>query len=270
MKKFIISVLSLTLLSTISFAQGVSSYSYGIDTKPFRFGAFVAPTISWMKSSARTDDGKNYNISNEGFKIGFTYGLIAEYYFQPNYAIVSGLQMNMGGGKMAMDRIDKTAASDMINKASFDYSLNFLEIPLALKLRTDPISNFRFFGQAGFSLGFRVTKMASYDIEYFDNDGNAQSWSVQKDKMGSKGTLKPGFSPINVQMSLGLGVEYPIADKLAAYFGFYFNNGFAPDMTNPQNFELYGVDNTPINVNSSFKDGNVRFNNFALRLGIFF
>ncbi|HRP88633.1 MAG TPA: porin family protein [Edaphocola sp.] len=267
MKKIILSSLSLALIGTsASFAQG----SYDIDLKPFRIGAYVAPTIAWMKSSARTDDGKNYNITNDGSKMGFTYGLVAEYYFQPNYALVTGLQMNMGGGKMSMDRISKSLNPNMINKASFDYNISLIEIPVAIKLRTEPISNFRFFGQAGLNVGFRVAKKASYDITYTDNDATIQTNSVEKDKLGSRGTLKPGFSPLNVQMSLGIGAEYPLTDKLAAYVGVYFNNGFAPDMTNPQNFELYGKNNTPITVNDNFKDGNVRFNNFALRLGIFF
>jgi len=42
----------------------------------------------------------------------------------------------------------------------------------------------------------------------------------------------------------------------------FFNNGFAPDMTNPDKYEL--------NYAGTFKDGHTRLNNFALRLGLYF
>lgn len=246
-----------------------SGSSYGIDTKKFRFGAYLAPTMSWMRSTSKTNDDKTYNIANNGSKVGFTYGLMAEYYFQDNYAIVSGLQMNMGGGKMGMARSSEVPAKNTIKTASFDYNLSFLEIPVAIKLRTDPVSNFRFFGQAGVTLGFRVARKAAYELTYFDENEQLMTASQDKDKIGSRGTLNPGFAPINFQMNLGAGVEYPLTDKLAAYAGIFFNNGFLPDVTNPQNFELYNKGQA-INVNNDFRDGNTRFNNFALRLGIFF
>src|SRR5690606_29580864 len=127
-----------------------------------------------------------------------------------------------------------------------------------------------FFGQAGVTLGLRVAKKAAYELQYWDGNTNNVAISQEKDKLGSRGTLNPGFAPVNFQMNLGVGAEYPLTDKLAAYVGIFFNNGFLPDMTNPQNFELHDNNNQPIEVNSSFKDGNVRFNNIALRLGIFF
>lgn len=270
MKKLLLTLSGLALFASSSFAQS----SYGIDTKKMRFGAYLAPTIAWMKSSSKTDDGKNYNIGSDGSKAGFMWGLMAEYYFQDNYALVTGLQMNMGGGKMTMDRAEKAPMAKTIDRASFDYNINFVEIPVAIKLRTDPVSNFRFFGQAGVTLGARVGRKAAYELSYYGDAANSTSdlltATQSKDKLGSRATLSPGFAPVNFQMNLGIGAEYPLTDKLAAYVGIFFNNGFVPDMTNPQNYELYDNNNKLIDVNSTFKDGNVRFNNFALRLGIFF
>jgi len=273
MKKIALLLAGFGLLAATAVAQEdnttFSGSSYGIDTKKFRFGAYLAPTMSWMRSTSKTNDDKTYNIANDGSKVGFIYGLMAEYYFQDNYAIVSGLQMNMGGGKMSMSRASNVPAKNTIQTASFDYNLSLLEIPVAIKLRTDPVSNFRFFGQAGVTLGFRVARKAAYDLTYYNDNEQLITVSQEKDKIGSRGALNPGFAPVNFQMNLGAGVEYPLTDKLAAYAGIFFNNGFLPDVTNPQNFELYDKGQA-INVNNDFKDGNTRFNNFALRIGIFF
>lgn len=274
MKNLLLTACLIAGFTSATKAQGVnyspSSSSYGIDTKPLRFGAYLAPTMAWMTSTSKTDGDKNYAVSNDGSKVGFMYGLIMEYYFQPNYAFVTGLQMNMGGGKMSMARLATTAEKSTIQKASFDYSISLIEIPVALKLRTNPIGDLRFFGQAGVTLGIRTAKKASYQLTYFDENAVSQNVSKEKDKLGSVASLKPGFSPVNFQMNIGLGIEYPLSQGLAAYAGVFFNNGFVPDMTNPSNYALYNTTNQKIDVNSTFADGNVRFNNIALRLGIFF
>ncbi|RQO30482.1 hypothetical protein DBR32_13025 [Taibaiella sp. KBW10] len=272
MRKILLLLSSFVTLANASFAQDapMQSSSYGIDTKKLRFGAYVAPTMSWMRATSKTDDNKNYNITNDGTKVGFTYGLMAEYYFQDNYAIVTGLQMNSGGGKLTMERVSSVGEANTVQKGVFQYNISYLEIPVGIKLRTDPISNFRLFGQVGLTLGINVAKKASYDLNYYDSDTKIQSISQSKDKLTTSSTFGTAVAPVMLSMNIGLGAEYPLTDKLAGYIGIFFNNGFLPDATSPQNYELYDNANNKIKVNSTFKDGNVRFNNFALRLGVFF
>lgn len=243
---------------------------YGIDTKKLRFGAYVAPTLAWMRATSKSDDNKNYNIANDGSKVGFTYGLMAEYYFEDNYAIVTGLQMTNGGGKMSMQRVSSVAEANTIQKAAFQYNMAYLEIPVGIKLRTDPVGDMRFFGQVGLTLGINVAKKASYDLEYYDSDTKMQAISKEKDKLTSSATFTTAVAPAMLSMNIGIGAEIPFTNKVAGYVGLFFNNGFLPDATSPQNYELYDNANNKIKVNSTFKDGNVRFNNFALRLGVFF
>lgn len=252
------SVAALLLLQAApSIAQETTVSGSDIDSKKFRFGVFVAPTMSWMRPTTdKTDDGQ-YAPKNNGSKIGFTYGLMAEYNFAENYAIVTGLQVNMAGGKIISDYLGSESAS-VVKKADFNYRLNYLEIPVGLKLRTDPISGFRFFGQLGLTTGFNLAKKATYTVDYTDANGKAMVSAGENEKI--KGTL--AIAPIMFTMNIGAGAEYPINNKLAAYAGIFFNNGFAPDATNPNKYDMpYGL---------SFKDGNTRLNNFALRLGLFF
>lgn len=273
MRKIILLLSSLVALAPAVQAQDApyqSSGSFGIDTKKLRFGAYVAPTTAWMRATSKSDDNKNYNITNDGTKVGFTYGLMAEYYFEDNYAIVTGLQMTSGGGKMAMQRVATTPEANTIQKAAFQYNMTYLEIPVGIKLRTDPVGDMRFFGQVGLTLGVNVAKKASYNLDYYDVDSKIQAISKEKDKLTSSATLGTVVAPVMLSMNIGIGAEYPLTDKVAGYVGLFFNNGFLPDATSPQNYELYDNANNKIKVNNTFKDGNVRFNNFALRLGIFF
>ncbi len=259
MKKIIITSLAALLSLPVSntFAQTEQSTGSSIDSKKFRFGVFVAPTMAWMRPTTdKTDDGQ-YEPTNDGSKIGFTYGLMAEYHFAENYAFVTGLQVNMAGGKINSKYLGSETA-DVVKNANFNYRLNYLEIPVALKLRTDLISGFRFFGQLGLTTGFNIAKKATYEVDYYNEAGALSKSTGKNEKI--KGTL--AIAPVMFTMNIGAGVEYPLNDKLAAYVGLFFNNGFAPDATNPNKYSLP--------YSGSFKDANTRLNNFALRLGLFF
>jgi len=253
--KRILPKIGLLFLSAVgAFSMNASAQS----DKKIKFGAFIAPTISWMKPTANKSDNGEYATSNDGSKVGFTYGLMAEYNFADNYSFVTGLQINMAGGKIDAKRdMAPSDSASYLNKASFDYHLQYLEIPLALKMRTNEISGFRFFGQIGITPSFVVAKKASYNVVMNNFD---KETTFEDEKVKLKGTL--AISPILFQMNIGVGAEYPFSDQLSGYIGLFFNNGFAPDVTNPNKYDLP--------YKASFKDGNVRLNNFALRLGLFF
>ena len=72
-----------------------------------------------------------------------------------------------------------------------------------------------------------------------------------------------GITPFLLQLNIGAGIEYAITPKISFYTGLFFNNGFAPDVTNPKEFDN-------MNYRGRFTDGNVRVNNVSLRLGLFF
>lgn len=240
-----------------------SAQSSRIDVNRIRFGAFFSPNISWMKPTAATDDARNYNVSSDGSKVGFSYGLMAEYFFAENYGLVSGLSVNSTGGKIIANKIDQSPAANTVFKTNFNYRLQYLEIPIALKLRTDEIDKFRFFGQLGASIGINIGKKADYTVTYSD------AASVNHDTTASKIKLTGGFgviAPVMFQMNIGIGAEYPLNNKLKAYVGIFFNNGFTPDATKPEK-----LDGAKLGYGSgTFHDANTRLNNLSLRLGLFF
>lgn len=247
------------LITVIALSNHCVRAQRNIDTKKLRLGVFASPTMSWMRPTTVKSNDREFESKSQGSKIGFIYGLMVEYNFADNYAFVTGIQGNMTGGKIYTERSGGfTQEAQSVNAADFDYNYTYLEIPFALKMRTDPVGNFRFFGQAGITASINIAKKASYSVQY--TDANGSSAQVNDSKVILKGTL--ATSPVLFQMNIGLGAEYSITDKLGGYAGFFFNNGFAPDATNPNNYDL--------GYSGSFKDGNTRLNNFALRIGLLF
>jgi opacity protein-like surface antigen len=271
MKRFLVLLLAATSISTIAKSQ---QYEYD-DTKGghsggggggnLRFGVFIAPTVSWMKPTANKSDDKLYLISSQGSKIGYTWGLMMDYPFAENYGIATGFQIVTEGGKILAEENTNTTQPATINrvtKADFDYTLKYLEIPFGLKLRSDELGGgLHVFGQMGLSLGINIGKKASYDVSYTDtSDGKVIVRSVSEN--GEKIFGSSAIAPVLLSLNLGAGLEYSLSEKMSLYLGLFFNNGFVPDVTNPNRLDL--------NYKGKFSDSNTRMNSIALRLGLFF
>ncbi len=254
MKKVLVAALVFTSASLQCLAQDAQ-----IDVRNVRFGAYIAPNVSWMHPvAAKSDDGQ-YMVKSTGSKVGYAWGLMVDYFFAENYGLVTGFQINTTGGKLTAENVNDSVIRS-VKKADFEYDARYLEVPLALKLRTDDIAGFRFFGQIGVTAGVNIGKKATYDVSYYDQ--NKQLLNAKEEKVKLNGTLT--MAPVMLQLNVGGGIEYPLSNKLAFYAGIFFNNGFLPDATNPDNYTLKYS-----NV-ASFKDGNTRLNNVSLRVGLFF
>jgi len=268
MKKRLLSLLLLPAFAASAQdmpAPGVAARTSGPTTyKNIRLGLYIAPTSSWMRPTANQDDAGNYNVSNNGSIVGFMYGLMAEFYFAENYAITTGLQVNHTGGQILATSVSDNTSDNQVRTADFTYHLQYLEIPLNVKLRTYGLgtTGLRVFGQVGLTAGFNIGKKVDYTVNYYDHDAGTLE-TATGDHVKLTGTLTT--APVMLQMNLGAGIEYPVGNGMALYAGLFFNNGFLPDATNPDKYDA-----GRLGYKGSFKDGNTRLNNLALRVGIYF
>lgn len=145
--------------------------------------------------------------------------------------------------------------------SDFNYTLQYLEVPFQLKLRSDPIASandLQVFGQLGVTAGINIGKKATYTVGYTNSIGDYKVISGDREKLEGSFTI----APFLMQLNIGAGIEKPISEKMSIYLGLFFNNAFAPDVTNPSKYEL--------GYKGSFGDGSVRLNSFAFRFGLFF
>jgi hypothetical protein len=275
MKKLILLSLLCSGIAATAIAQ---QYEYGpeipvsrgkgqkMELRKFRFGVFVAPNTSWMKPTANKSDDRLYVIESQGSRGGFSWGLMADYYFAENYGIATGFQLTTTGGKiLAEQNLQVTQpTTNVVKSADFAYRAQYLEIPFNLKLRSDEFgSGTRVFGQLGLSAGINISKKATYEVLYTETNATT---GITADKIasGENEKLQGGLAiaPAMLALNVGAGVEHPITEKMSIYGGLFFSNGFLPDATNPRELDL--------DYKGKFSDGNVRLNNLSLRIGIFF
>lgn len=118
------------------------------ENSPMRIGINIAPGIAWIKPNSN-------NITSNGSKFGFLYGLIGEYYFTPYYGIASGIDVMYDGGQIQYN--------DLNPIKSEKYKLQYLEIPITLKLKTKEYGYLSYDAQFGLGISYNMVAKADYD-----------------------------------------------------------------------------------------------------------
>ena len=226
--------------------------------KEVRFGIQASPSWSWLRTNERKLEGVS---SNWGVKLG----VLGEFYFADNYAITTGLGFgfNQGGslqnGYARYKPWDESDLSEIPSDvfgtdAKIHYRVNYVEIPLGLKMRggSNEDARIKFYAEAPiFTLGF-VSK-ATGDIRG-TNTQNLEDISIRDE-----------VSALSLSWGLGAGIEYEIATNATLVTGLVFQKQFT-DLTRS---EMVSGSADPL-VDLTKEDSKATFGNIALRIAVFF
>lgn len=222
MKKFIF---LLFCFFYVSFSQAQFNPSY----YGFRLGLTAHPNFGMIAA----EEGKS-----NGTNPGFVYGLIADVNFAEHYSFYTGLTVTSINGKSTeINAMPYHAIKSSIAPVAYDlkYKMQYIEIPLALKLKTSQIGEVKWFGQFGLSNGFRIR--ARQDVTEMNRelayDANSASWT----RFYRAGLL------------IGGGAEYDLDTHTSLVAGLTFNKGLT-------------------NINTA--KAVVRNHYLALNIGVFF
>lgn len=225
----------LLLLTSIFFLSVVTLHA---QDQQFHFGFKFAPTLAWIKPDTK-------GLDRDGSKLGFSYGVVTEFRIQDNYAFATGLQVTYRGGDLTYRR-DNNPLQPVY---SYGINLQYIEIPLTLKMKTNEFNKIRYFGQFGFEPGFNIRARAKANMPGFDDEEN----------------FKDFIKPLNLSMIIGAGAEYTISGSTVLVGSLEFNNGFV-DILDTQ--RVYDPLATPPGVVDTEWKGSTNF--FALNIGLLF
>ena len=121
--------------------------------------------MSWIKPDMQ-------DVDQDGSQFGYTFGIIADLPVSSgNYAFSTGLQLNNIGGGVSYSQEytvqnpnDSSIFAVRSTELSNTYRLQYINIPLTLKLKTNEIGYITYFGQVGFDLGFNIRSKADIDV----------------------------------------------------------------------------------------------------------
>lgn len=197
MKKFLLLISLAIFLATGVYAQ---------NGRTFRIGLTASPSVSWFTPETR------YFVS-EGNRIGFSYGLIGDFLLSDYYAISTGLNISHFGGKLSFN--DRKLQE--ITTVERTYKLQYLELPVTIKLSTPEIGYFTYFGRFGFAPGVNLSAKANDSFVV----GNAYTEEVD---------IKGQTPLLRAALIVGLGAEYSLGGRLSLFGGLTYNNGFTNNL----------------------------------------
>ena len=208
MKKTLISLLLLFITGHLFAQQSLSSYG-------FRLGLTAHPTIGWIKP----ETGKTNSVA-----LGFSYGLLADFNFAENYTFATGLTITTINGKSTEVNVPPYYdGSDTQTAYDLKYKLQYIEIPLTLKLKTVKVGDVRWYGQFGLSNDFNI--------------GAKQSSEAAGKPKEDNRNISDQINFYRAGLILGAGGEFDIADHTSITAGLTFNNGFT-DIAEDKNHKV--------------------------------
>ncbi len=220
MKKYLfIAILAVSCINT--FAQS-----------NLRFTVFVDPKFAWMKSDLTS-------IDNDASKFGVNIGLNVDNFFAKNYAVMTGISIDNTGGSLKFETekyLQTGSGTDTLAAAgsTVHYKLQYIEIPLGLKLKTNEIGYWTFFTHLGLNGGINIKAV-----------GEVDNYELQNENISDEIRL------FNLGYYIGAGAEYSIGGNAAMVVGLTYTNGF-------------------VNITTDDNDSKVTLGNVAIRIGVLF
>ena len=216
-----------------------------------RFGFQLSPSFSWMNTNTS-------KINPSGTNLGLKLGMTGEYYFRENYAFTSGIgfYFNNGGtllhdfGGSYWPNSELPSSLDTLpNNVKLKYSIQNLEIPVGLKLRTREFGYLRYFMEPAITIGLKTQAR-----------GTIEGTGVQSD---DKYNIRREVNLLNLAWGITGGVEYSISDNTSLIAGLGFQVGFT-DVTDDKG-QTFDPERGTVRERSKGTN-----NSITIRLGILF
>ncbi len=210
---------SVAFAIAIAMTSAVQAQNEG---RSVRLGLSIAPNLGWIKPTGKL-------VESDGSRLGFRFGLMTDFLIgkNANYAFATGIYMNNVGFKYARD-YGYTTTTVQVNGPDTTtittthtaseagiMKLQYVEIPISIKLKTNEIGYMTYFGQLGFDTGFRVA--AKGDYETVRHDGTVKLEDED---------AKDNAAELRVALLVGAGFEYNFSGNTSALVGLKYSNGF--------------------------------------------
>jgi len=170
------------------------------------FGIHFDPAISWLSTDIK-------QLTNEGTRPGFCFGLSVNRYFTPNYSFSTGISILNAGGRVVSNDTTYLELPNLLAKVLPDkpvvYKIQYITIPIGLKLQTNQIGYLTFFADIG--LDPKVVIGRKVDIRSLD---------ISDEKANNE------LKMVNLGYHLAAGIEYSMGGNTAIVAGLNFDNNF--------------------------------------------
>ncbi|MBS1651017.1 MAG: hypothetical protein JSU07_03315 [Bacteroidetes bacterium] len=283
MKKILFTVVisSLFLTNSAQTASVKSADDQSDFDKKFRLGLRIAPQPCWLSSGDK-------NTTPNGARFGFGFGLNLEYKFSKVVSLLFGAGADFEGGSVSFTNdpannyqvgyiLDNggnlisppTSLSTLppqgskgYNVISRTYKSTYVSVPVLLKLSTNEYSGFKYFGQMGLELAYRVKVMA--------NDTYKPTTSNTMASQNDINFNKDAAFPIRLGFNAGIGSEYRIAGSTSLFVSFNYFLSFTNLMQGTSQYQFTGGNISSSGFQYNYLNQSLTQNALRINIGVMF
>jgi hypothetical protein len=179
------------------------------------FGIHADPSVNWFSTDIS-------QVRYNGARAGFNFGLTYNKYFAPNYSFSTGISLMRTGGRLVSSDTTTMELSNSRSKVlpgnPVEYKIQYLVIPIGLKLQTNQIGYLTFFSDLGLDPKIAISRKA--DIPSLNISGE---------------NAKNEINLFNLSYHITAGIEYSLGGSTALVFGLNFDNNFLDATTDNGN-----------------------------------
>ena len=195
---YIINILLVSLFLSLMSQKALS--------QEIQIGLYSEPLISWFSSD-------NDHAANDGARPGLAFGLTYDRYFARNYAFSSGISIINASGRLNYsDTIlirFKNSETELDAGDNITYRIQYLSIPLGIKLKTNQIGYMTFFANTGINPKVVI-----------GGKGDIPSQDIKKVNVTEELRL------FNLGYYITIGTEYSLGGNTAVVVGIGYENNF--------------------------------------------
>lgn len=205
-------VLCLTALALQLHAQS------DMDERKVRFGLFASPNMGWLSPNIPS-------LEKDGLqsKLGFGYGAMMDYKFSesPNYLFSTGFNITSCGGGLIepWDTMvyETQDTFHFLGRLDRMHRLQYMHVPLLLKMRTNEIGYMCYFGAIGLDLGFRTRARGNNNYHWIGDVGPQDEEDID---------ISDRINFLKLALNITLGAEYNLSGNTNVYVGLGWHNSF--------------------------------------------
>ena len=259
-------------LILVALSAGFSMFFFTQSSaQDFKMGLAVTPNTARMVST-------DYDHVTSGAKVNFGFEFIADVLFSDNYALGLGVNIFNTGGDvryLVQDLEDDDIGSNILREIKRTYSLQYVELPLTFKMRTNEMGYTTVYGRFGIGLGMNIKAEAAESWsnkawEISDEDGVTLT-DVGGVFISDRIPIDSDIKLFRASMIIGGGIERTLSGETALVVGLNYNTSFT---NTHKDVELINVDNSqlPVVQSNDVSKGDMKGHDsfISLSLGILF
>ena len=255
------------------------------ESRKVKFGLYGQGSLCWLTP----EEQKLYSRGDYG--LGFGWGLDTELNLNNNTSLRTGLNFSTFTAGINYYDSDLTLKHETFylldateNFVSWDdgllndsnkyiyqlynrkYTINYVNIPFVLKLKTNEIGYLTYFGEFGATIGLKTKSTVEDDSKLFTWDSTASTLSALEPSTRSIDNINidKGTQTVRLGLTIGAGAEYSLSGNTALFFQLNWNYFIFNQLVSEEKeeflrqevssgvFESVGVKSLPGNIVLSF------------------